>query len=1586
MASGADLSMLIRGRDESAAAFSAARKSLEGFGAAASSVARTTNASLGTMSAAARSTAGGFTAVASVSRSAVTGFGAVSLAARSASGHMTALAGATRTAAAAMQAEIAKLGRAATAATATASAALTAGLGASVKGAADFEKTISGVAAVSGASAAQIKELSTLALKLGADTSFSATEAAQGIEELVKAGVSMGDVMGGAAKASLDLAAAGGVSVAESATIASNAMNAFGIKGSEMGRVADLIAGAANASAIDVHEFGFALQASGAVAATVGMSFDDLSVAIAEMGQAGIKGSDAGTSLKTFLMGLQPQTKEQTKLFRELGLMTKDGANQFFDARGKLKSLADVQAILQNSMKGMTDQQRLATMETLFGSDAVRAAAVLAKGGAAGFAEMAAAMGKVSAADVAEKRLDNLSGSVEKFKGSLSTAAITIGTGFLPSLKRIVDGATATLNAWMPAITAFSERIPGAMDALISKALQLGPTVQRIFTDMGQVVGAFVGLELDDYMAGWDTWIGTMVRVKDIATGALSGLIDAVSLLINLDPGAYANAWETLRGVFAQVVSTARTAISGVVGAVQAGLPAIRSAFDTLLPVVLAVGQGFIDNIAATIQFVVQRVLPPLMSIIQQTAGFFLGTLQPALASTSAVIRGILGDTLDWLASTVWPPLLTIAQATVSFWTGRLLPAISAIAGPLRTVLGESIQWVADVGWPALLSAAGVVVDFFATKIAPMLPSLAQSLRSVLGAAITWVASVGWPLLVTAASVAAEFITGTVVPAISRLVEWLGPKVSAVVNWMVQTGWPALVTAAQAVSDWVTGIGVPAFSKVVEWLGPKVSEVVKWLTETGWPKLKEAGQAVSDWIEQKAVPAVKDAVEWLGPKLSDVVKWLTETGWPEMQRVGETVRKMFEDTLTWVKDLWTKLGEKGVWTDLTEAVGKLWDAGKILVETFWPDMKDGADQAFKPTDVFVALIKGASGFLVAFATGVESIAKALQFLKEQAAQLPDWLVNGLKNGAIPSLGPAGGVLAPLLPGGAGQTVNQSMPSGYTGEWERKAFEAGVKAGHPNPTQFVEQMRWESGGFAPDVISGARTSGAGAMGIAQIMPDVARSAGVDALDPEQALAYAARRMADNYRRFNGDAERALAEYNMGAGNLDRYGPRGLPETNSYIDIIGERTRAAEAASRAAGQQAAGNVKLSNPISGQRSINQFSLVDQGLSWSDAEAACGPAALLSFWAMTGRTPDASEAMQMARASGWTQAGGMNGVGNFMKMLGMAGVDAALDATPTREEINSSLDGGNAVALSNANHYFMATGYDKSTGKYNVGGSGEALKGGSAWMTLDEIEALSGPLTSTVTMFTNLATAAENTTTAVAPMNQSLGDNQRALLFVIDTLAQQRFLLDATGQANTALAVDMMPVINLLEQQGTISAASALMLREQAQGIIDSGAAGISAQGGIDTFTGSAAGMATAADMAAMKANEMAQKAAAIGRASESASDQVSDLADSLGELPSWFTPSGKAVDAIFKPDKRAMGGPVSAGVPYLVGERGPELFVPGRPGGIVPSGGFGGGTTVINLTVQGSLIHERDLQTVVGQAVDDSLRYGGRLGRYG
>lgn len=132
--------------------------------------------------------------------------------------------------------------------------------------------------------------------------------------------------------------------------------------------------------------------------------------------------------------------------------------------------------------------------------------------------------------------------------------------------------------------------------------------------------------------------------------------------------------------------------------------------------------------------------------------------------------------------------------------------------------------------------------------------------------------------------------------------------------------------------------------------------------------------------------------------------------------------------------------------------------------------------------------------------------------------------------------------------------NSGMPRSYVRPLEIKAYQAAVKAGHPDPVEFVEQIRHESADFDPNVVEGRRRSTAGAQGVIQIMPNIAAAAKVDPYNVDQALEYAANRMTKNYQTYNGDSERALAEYNMGAGNLQKYGPRGLQETNQYINII------------------------------------------------------------------------------------------------------------------------------------------------------------------------------------------------------------------------------------------------------------------------------------------------------------------------------------------------------------------------------------------------------------------------------------------------
>lgn len=330
--------------------------------------------------------------------------------------------------------------------------------------AAEFGKTMSGVQAVSGATGEEMKALSALALQLGKDTSFTATESGKAIEDLLKGGVGAEDILAGAARATLDLATAGGVAPAQAAEHMADAMNIFGLTGEQASRAANLIAGAANASSQDVNDFNLALKQVGAVARISGQDFDSTATAISVMAQAGIKGSDAGTSLKTMLLNLQPTTKAATAMFQELGILTADGANKFVDAQGKFKSMGEIAEILRTHTMHLTEAQRLQALETMFGTDAIRAASIMATAGAAGFETMAGAMGKVTAEAVGLARLDNLSGDVEKLKGSFETASIMIGSMFDPVLRSATQALTGMLNAGIESLGGLQAHI----DALVA--------------------------------------------------------------------------------------------------------------------------------------------------------------------------------------------------------------------------------------------------------------------------------------------------------------------------------------------------------------------------------------------------------------------------------------------------------------------------------------------------------------------------------------------------------------------------------------------------------------------------------------------------------------------------------------------------------------------------------------------------------------------------------------------------------------------------------------------------------------------------------------------------------------------------------------------------------------------------------------------------------------------------------------------------------------------------------------------------------------------------------------------------------------
>lgn len=456
--------------------------------------------------------------------------------------------------------------------------AVVAGFAVAARSAATFEKQLSAIEAVSGASTKQMEQLRNKSLQLGADTKFSAGEAASAIEELVKAGLSVEEVMGGAADATVSLAAAGEIDLAQAATIASNALNQFNLNASDLPGVVDAIAGAANASAIDVSDLGMSLTQVGAVANLAGASFEDVATAIALMGNAGIRGSDAGTSLKTMFQNLQPQTKKQIDLFKELGILTDDGSNKFFDAEGNVKSYAKVAGVLQGALQGMGNDQKLATLEIMFGTDAIRAAAIAADAGAKGVREMNKEMGKVTAADVAAKRMDNLAGSFEQLTGSIETSLLIAGSPLLVGLRAIVDGLTKGVNA----ATEFAQGLGEDLSPGLKDLLEAGEHVWNVLmaiVDMFDDLGASSGsLGLDVVVATFNL----LASVIETVTGLLEGneeivLIVAATWLI-LANGGIAKVIAQLGWFAAYAVIRA---LDGLL-ALQLGAEATATSFATM--------------------------------------------------------------------------------------------------------------------------------------------------------------------------------------------------------------------------------------------------------------------------------------------------------------------------------------------------------------------------------------------------------------------------------------------------------------------------------------------------------------------------------------------------------------------------------------------------------------------------------------------------------------------------------------------------------------------------------------------------------------------------------------------------------------------------------------------------------------------------------------------------------------------------------------------------------------------------------------------------------------------------------------------
>jgi TP901 family phage tail tape measure protein len=467
-----------------------------------------------------------------------------------------------------------------------------------IKSAADFDKAMSTVSAATHAPKAELDQLRAAALQAGKDTQYSATQAADGITELSKAGVSTANILGGGLKGSLALAAAGQLSVGESASIAASAMTQFKLSGDQIPHVADLLAAGAGKAQGSVHDLGYALNQSGLVAAQFGLSVEDTTGVLAEFAAAGMTGSDAGTSLKTMLLSLANPSDITSKRMAALGI-------SFYDATGKFIGLDGVAEVLRQRLGSLTDQQRQSTLAQIFGNDAVRGASILYADGAAGVQKWKGAVNDAGyASETAQKQTDNLAGDLERLKGTLETLAIEGGSGPNAGLRKIAQllntlvtqfanmnpvvsqavvilaGLGGALLLGLAAWVKYKKVVTDAQDQLIAT----GPAGEKAASALGRVNSV---LGAAGTVVAFSEALSMVFDQIDKKTADVNKLTDAVQNLLTTGKtagelnDAFGSNWDKLNGI-ATMADGASHGWGKFIKSVDGSIPGIGAAANSL--------------------------------------------------------------------------------------------------------------------------------------------------------------------------------------------------------------------------------------------------------------------------------------------------------------------------------------------------------------------------------------------------------------------------------------------------------------------------------------------------------------------------------------------------------------------------------------------------------------------------------------------------------------------------------------------------------------------------------------------------------------------------------------------------------------------------------------------------------------------------------------------------------------------------------------------------------------------------------------------------------------------------------------------
>ena len=518
------------------------------------------------------------------------------------------------------------------------------GLGtASVMTAATFEKSMSNVQALSGATGKDLEDLTNIAKEMGAKTQFSASEAADALGYMALAGWDSSQSMK-ALPGVLDLAAASNMGLAEASDMVTDYLSAFQEEADQAGRMSDVLAYAQANSNTTTPALGEAFKNCAVNANSFGLDIEQTTALLGKLGDQGLKGSEAGTALNA--------------VFRDMSSKMKDGAIaigdtnvKITDANGNFKSMAEIVAGVQKATDGLSESEKMVALQSTFTSDSIKAMGILMNTGSDSIENFTNELynSNGAASEMAATMNDNLSGQITTLKSALEGAAISIGEALLPMVKDLV--------AWINnLVTWFNSLSPSMQTSIVMAAglaAAIGPVliiIGQMSTGIGVLVNAFGLLSIAKLKDKAETIALHLLYAKD-------AVLKAASTAATYAQIAATTAWNVVCGVATAVT----TALGAAIAFLTSPIGLVILAITALIAIGVLLYKNW-DTIKAKCSEIWENTIKPMIEKVTNAIKNVITTVWNGITSFLTTIwNGIKS-----VATAVWEGIKTLIELRIN--------------------------------------------------------------------------------------------------------------------------------------------------------------------------------------------------------------------------------------------------------------------------------------------------------------------------------------------------------------------------------------------------------------------------------------------------------------------------------------------------------------------------------------------------------------------------------------------------------------------------------------------------------------------------------------------------------------------------------------------------------------------------------------------------------------------------------------------------------------------------------------------------------------------------------------------------------